>query len=567
MIYLIAGIIVYAFISVYCILNGTFKETTNFSSKILTYFTIMLMILIFLLLPFFTYGSSGVTIVLLFYMASLKFAQDKYESNAEVELDGNGKIKSVFRLVKYVYIFVYTPLLVLYAFRLHNTFEMIFFSIVTLIVLYGIAFLFQNRIQRKKSIKFVLISFMSIIFVVSIFYIVPSISSSGISKLDAFVRTTVHKKNKIMYGYSTLNLASIEDGSIDESLLDFYIDDDYVYYVLDDDDDNNYVVKVYSLAQEQIVFEELIPNTEGFSIYFGNSIKNDFFQFKEGNLYCFTSAGIYTLNNLELSKVSDLTTAHYSQFYMDDELYIYSTVENQSNEIYKIGETITLVDTLSDTSGTVSVVSNKLIIDNGTEIRVYGTDITYPYPSDFDKPIYITDSNALFTLIDDGSFLYFYDKYGYVNEVGETKIFYAKYIQKYSNTYSVHGEYFYKTYDRYNYGSGKVFFDDSFKSLGIYKLDFVNTNYDTGYYTVSRSIDDKYIFVIDNYTYKDQAPLFFEVNELVKEETSITIPFSNRISLFSYFLALFVTLMPTNVIKKEKEKDEDIIGIEVTEII
>lgn len=546
---LILGIVVFTFIYVCFMLKGTFKETTNLNEKIATYLVIVLMMLIWLIMPFYSFYNIGVSFLLIVNVVIIKGTQKLYLNNVVVELDRRGKEKQVIKPVKVIYTFVYTPLLVLYVFRFHNTFEMILLSIITLIIVYGAIYLLSILGNTKKGGIISIIFIITIIFAPITLFAITSSSSIESSRLDILERTIVRTKNRIMSGYSSVNLASIEDGSTGEEISDFYIDEDYVYYVLIEAD--TYVVKVYDINQEKIVFEERILDSEGSirqSIFTG---KVDFFKFENDNLYCFTTDGIYTLNNLELTKVSPFNISYYDQFYLDDELYIYSIASDQANNIYKISDTITLVDVITDTSVTTSVISNKLIIDNGIEIKVYGTDKVYPYQEGFDKPKFVSDSSALFSLIDDDGFSISSKKYGYVNETGETNIITESTIQNRSNSYSINGEYFYKWRYWFSHGRERHFFDDNFESLDMYVLDFVNTDYNNGYITLSRNIDDKYIFVMENYSYKDQTPLFFEVNELVKEETSITIPFSKHISLLSYFLAFSMIVIPTSVAKKE----------------
>lgn len=465
--------------------------------------------------------------------------------------DGNNKksIKILFTPIMYIYLFVYIPFLTIYYFRyLPLGKEILAVSIVFLFYIALIVVLKLTKVHKWPNYFLYLIITCLAVFG-SIFIIVST---------PAFTTDNNQKRSLDPFSdYYSENLISVEDGTLNGELEDYYFDDTFIYYLVTEDyhhisffKPSQYTFKVYDYKQSIEVFSYTYEDV--------NPAKK-VFTYTDSTLYCFLDNALYTYSNNELTKITNHYTNNIDSFtYHGEEYFLHNNKELDLKSYYKLTDTFTQT-TIFDSIENLSIRNNQLIIKTSNEIELVGSPNNTTYPiSEYDL-ITFSDTKALYYVNDSLSET---DEYEYkvIDYLGnESTIYNSNSIQN-SDVREYNGLYYFSDQAFAHSSTNLAFVDEDYNVVASY--DFTMINQHDSEYTKSslKEINDSLVYARQTSPNNSNQKLYFEINQLKIQESKGLLDKVDNLTIETYVyiyvgsITILIMIMSTCLWPSKREE-------------
>ncbi|MFK5883731.1 MAG: hypothetical protein QM489_05245 [Candidatus Izemoplasma sp.] len=503
--------------------------------------------------------------IFIIYLASLALFLPSYaiaykEENINKEENKKFQMSNTSLIIKVYYLLFYLPLYILY-FNKRQSFTYNVISILFYIILVFIVIKIMKYLLYKKW-GLELLKIWPIITIFALLFMLISSRTINYTNLikEADKDNFYVKYSELEVDYTSVNHYSIDDDTLDGELVDFVVSDDYLYYIVSDDHDS--YLTVYSNETKEVIRTRKLESVINYKltvIGLHLHIEESPLKEVEGDIYLFDSNGIYLLDGLVETKISDFSSSNINHYNTNGTSIDFSY--NSSDDVYEIYSLnhngLVLIDVLdyTETPDRYSVysVTDKLVIKDLElgQLNIYGGN-TFEI-----SPYYVE-------LITDEFIIYYYDS-SYRNS---DRIYYITYnngdreiLDNVNSNYKILETYNDMYYDDsysiwwFDYNDNNYFFDEH-----------LNPMYSFNLIIMQRTIlaDNEYKLSIVKYVYGDRfyygifeynnESLSFEINELIYIEPTISSPYFDYIGKETIFIIGSILLVP--IFKFPKRKKE-----------
>ncbi len=561
MTYVLLGIAIYSLIGIVIIEYGKYKEDTPWYIKIGRSFVGYVVLLIVLIVPIYGLRDDYPLWNMVFFVFLLGYRNTKNNYYKEDMLEKERDYR-LFGFVFKTYLIFYIPFFLVYCFRLLEPAYIILNTIVVLVILYSLFYL-QYRLCRSKYQR--IGHFLSVfsIFTVLLMALLFGIGKLSIPKYIIYSEENgVRRTTSRFEDFYSTNITMINDGTIGGRVVGYTLDEKYLYYVVESSlEEKPYpqVFHVYDIINNVEVFsyeftEEMFLEDGFISSEVGRNIMKI-----ENEIYCFLSNGIYIYNNHQFEKISDLKRAEIEVFKLDNEIHILTRDNSLVNRILRVSRNFEEVEVIPIKEDVLySVSSDMLISREENTYSIYGSE---PIISFSNQTGYLRFISTNHMLTKKEFKILFGDEYYITDNVG-TKTTIRTHMDYYTylpiNRYE---DMFYASDDHgltMNYKSW--FIDNEGKGVYCYQYDFLNyeySNFRDSNSVISKSIDDKVIYMISTFTYREENKLYFEINQLHRQSETNLEYFNQYTSSMNYYGLLLMLMVADSIfIAKIKRKDD-----------
>ncbi len=353
-----------------------------------------------------------------------------------------------------------------------------------------------------------------------------SLNLNNNAQIYAFDGLPIDIKNN--YEQNNLKTLTLETELI-ENVYDYYYNDEYLYLTYENfiaiyNANTNELEKTLSLTYD----EEYLENEDLFT---------EHFIFNDNQLYFFSFTGLYALDDLTITKISDFN-------FNDSKLFISSDgglnlLNKRGNiyEIYSVDSTVlTLTETIDLSSSVYDellVISNTLFYRNITEYILYD-DLSVYFPDVSGTKIYNRELELMYFL-KENTF--------YVNDGYEVKEIVTYKNNDYIGANNINDQLMIRVGNKFDESKIVIYNEDFLYLFNHLDHDtfFKINDYERSYIANYRTYDDSATF-LQIETKEDKT--LMTIYELYQVDQDIHLPFYSHYGIFSLLILLVAILIP-----------------------